>query len=185
MSEVTSSFPRLGFDELDPALREQLAPTVKRLGYFGDYFALVGRNPQAMLHFLEYTKAVKAPLSDRHNELLALVTCTRTGAAYERIQHEWLSHRLGFPREWIAELVGRERSASTLLDDDERCLQSLALAILEGPWGGHGAEIGDVRARLGDSAALAAVLQVTRFMLLSTVMHAFAMQPPVKSLFDP
>lgn len=182
--EPTPAFPRLTLSELEASLRLELEPITSRLGYFGDYFAVVGRNAKALHEFLEYTKAVKAPLSDRHNEVLALVTCTATGAEYERIQHEWLSHRLGFPREWIAELTGRPAGTSTLLDQDEQALRNLAKALVERQGVGAAAEIEAVRCRLGEQAALAAVLQVSRFMLLSVVMHAFRMPAPVVSLFD-
>jgi len=180
----TAAFPRLAFEQLNDELRALLGPTVQRVGYFGDFFAVLGHSPAALLGFMDYTKAVKTPLAERHNEVLALVVCARTGADYERIQHERLSQRLGFPLPWIAELIGRGQGEASLLDDDERALVALAEAVVAR--GGHsvGAELDRVRIRLGEPAALAAVLQIARFMMIATLLHAFDMRLPVPSVFD-
>ena len=176
-------FPRLGFEQLSLSLQETLGPTLKRVGYFGEFFAVLGHNPAALTAFMEYTKAVKAPLSDRQNEVLALIVCTCTGASYERIQHELVCLRLGFSREWIMGLTGRAQPARGLLSQDEEALRMLAVAMLERP-GRLDREFYAVRQQLGDAAALAAVLQIARFQMLACLLQAFDMRLPIGSPLD-
>ena len=178
--ERVEVFPRLRFEQLSPALQEALGPAVKRVGYFGEFFALIGHNSAALTAFMQFTSAVKAPLSDRQNEVLALVVCTRTGATYERIQHEWLCQRMGFPREWIMELTERIPLGRDTLSSDEAALRALALAMLTGPGRLQG-EFHAVRQQLGDPAALAAVLQIGRFQMIAFLLQAFDMRLPVES----
>jgi alkylhydroperoxidase family enzyme len=174
-------FPRLALEDLDPSIRTVLAPIAQRVGYFGDFFAVLGHCPAAIAGFMDYTKAVKAPLTDRQNELIALTVCARTGAEYERIQHEWLSLRLGLQRSWIAEVTGREQPAPSTLDADDLALAALAAAMLDASDPGVGDALAAVRARLGDVPALAAVLQVARFMMIATILRAFDMKLPIRS----
>jgi len=178
--EQVAVFPRLRFDELSPSLQETLGPAVKRVGYFGDFFALLGHNSAALTAFMQFTSAVKAPLSDRQNEVLALVVCTRTGASYERIQHEWLCQRMGVPRAWIMELTERTPLSLDTLGPDEAALRSLAVAMLEGDGRLQG-EFHTVRQELGDAAALAAVLQIARFQMIAFLLKAFDMRLPIES----
>ena len=63
---------RLSLDEIEPALRVELEPTVARLGYFGEFFQVFGAIPGAVIAFMSYTKAVKAPLADNENEVFNL-----------------------------------------------------------------------------------------------------------------
>lgn len=173
-------FPRIRFEELGAALQEMLAPAVRRVGYFGDFFAVLGQNSAALSAFMQFTSAVKAPLSDRQNEVLALVVCTRTGAHYERIQHEWLCQRMGCSREWIMELTERGRRGPDPLSPDEAALRSLAVSMLQRPGPLEG-EFVAVRVQLGDAAALAAVLQIARFQMIAFLLQAFDMRLPVES----
>jgi len=55
---------RKSVDELDPSLREFLKPTVDRLGYLGEFFQVAAHVPNAIPAFMQYTVAVKAPLSE-------------------------------------------------------------------------------------------------------------------------
>ena len=92
---MSDGIPRLSFAQLDPALADYLKPTVDRLGYFGEFFQTTGHVPDAVRQFMEYTKAVKSPLADNLNEVLALAVCAALGARYELIQ-PW-AHRLRPP----------------------------------------------------------------------------------------
>ena len=53
------------------------------------------------------------------------------GNAYERNQHERLSEKLGFGREWVAAVNKLEPDAKGPMSDDERAVQRLALAVVE------------------------------------------------------
>ena len=176
--------PRLDFEAVDPAVRDLLGPTVERLGYFGEFFQVAAHVPGAIPAFMQYTGAVKAPLADAHNEVLALTVCGALEADYERIQHERLAKRLGFPLEWIAAASGRAGSHASSLKDDERKLQALALAVVST----HGLRCGDeLRAvvdALGPEKAVAALLQVSRFVTIALMCNALSLTLPVASVFD-
>ena len=179
-----NGIPRLGFDAVDPAVRDLLKPTVERLGYFGEFFQVAAHVPGAIPAFMQYTGAVKAPLADAHNEVLALTVCGALEADYERIQHERLAKRLGFPLDWIAAASGRAGSHASALKDDERKLQALALAMVST----HGLRCGDeLRAvvdALGPEKAVAALLQVSRFVTIALMCNALSLTLPVASVFD-
>ncbi len=69
------AIPRLRYEALDPALQAFLKPTVDRLGYLGEFFQVAGHVDGAVPAFMQYTGAVKTPLADAHNEILALTVC--------------------------------------------------------------------------------------------------------------
>jgi hypothetical protein len=176
--------PRLDFEAVDPAVRDLLKPTVERLGYFGEFFQVAAHVPGAIPAFMQYTGAVKAPLADAHNEVLALTVCGALDADYERIQHERLARRLGFPLDWIAAASGRPGSHVSALNDDERKLQALAMAMVST----HGlrcdAELRAVVDALGAAKAVAALLQISRFVTIALLCNALSLTLPVASVFD-
>lgn len=176
--------PRVEYDAVDPALRESLKPTVDRLGYFGEFFQVAAQVPGAIPAFMQYTAAVKAPLTDAQNEVLALSVCGMLEADYERIQHERLSRRLGFSTPWIAAASGRPGSNVSALTETERALQALAQSAVSS----HGLRCEDeLRAAvklIGPEKAVAALLQIARFMGIALMCNALALELPVPSVFD-
>jgi len=181
---MSDGIPRLDFDSVDPALREMLKPTVDRLGYFGEFFQVAAQIPGAIPAFMQYTGAVKAKLSDAQNEILALSVCALLEADYERIQHERLARKLGFSLEWIAAAEGRAGSHPSALADDERRLQALAQAVVPS----HGLRCADelraVTDLLGHEKAVAALLQISRFVTIAVMCNALGLTLPVPSVFD-
>lgn len=181
---MSDGIPRLALESVDPALRDLLKPTVDRLGYFGEFFQVAAHVPGAIPAFMQYTGAVKAKLSDAHNEVLALSVCAMLEADYERIQHERLARKLGFSRDWIAAAEGRPGSHPSALGDDERRLQALAQAVVPS----HGlrceAELRAVVDLLGHERAVAALLQISRFVMIAVMCNALALTLPVSSVFD-
>lgn len=174
---------RFSLEELEPALRAELEPTAARLGYFGEFFQVFGAVPGAVSAFIGYTKAVKAPLGDNENEVLALAVCAALGDSYERIQHERLSIRLGLPMEWIAAAEGREGADMSLLGTQEAALRKLALGIVASHGKGCSMIVAEAVAVLGAQRTTAALLQVTRFMSIATLSNALEMSVPVPSVF--
>jgi len=174
----------LAFEDLPDDLQGLLKPTVERLGYFGEYFQAAGHVPASLQTFMAYTGSVKAPLSDDLNEVLALTVCSRLGGDYERIQHERLSRKLGFSLDWIGELTGARRPNPSLLDEKQRAVRALALAMLAGQGRGVERELSLVVQLLGEPAAVAAMLQVTRFVGIAMMNNALAMTLPVPSVFE-
>jgi alkylhydroperoxidase family enzyme len=184
LSAPADGIPRLDFAAIDPALRALLAPTVERLGYFGEFFQVGAHVAGAVPAFIQYTAAVKAPLADAQNEVLALCVCTALDADYERIQHERLARRMGLSLEWIAAAEGRSGSQSSALEPDQRALQALAIAMATR----HGvrceAELRDVVASIGETKAVAALLQIARFVNIALLCNALSLTLPVPSVFD-
>lgn len=175
--------PRLALEDVDPALRDLLAPTVERLGYFGEFFQVAARVPGAVPAFMQYTGAVKAPLADAHNEVLALTVCGMLEADYELIQHERLAKRLGFSLDWIAAAAGRPGSHASALQEDERALQALALAMVTSHGLRCASELRDVVAMIGPDRAVAALLQIGRFTSIALLCNALSLSLPVPSVF--
>jgi alkylhydroperoxidase family enzyme len=176
--------PRISFESADASIRDLLKPIVDRLGYFGEFFQVAARVPGAIPAFMQYTGAVKAPLTDAQNELIALTVCAMLEADYERIQHERLSRKLGFPLDWIAAAQGRPGSHASTLEEDERLLQALAQAVVTR----HGlrcmAEVRAVAAAVGPEKAVAALLQISRFVNIALLCNALNLELPVPSVFD-
>ena len=181
---MSDAIPRLTLGELEPALADYLKPTVDRLGYFGEFFQTVGHVPDALRLFMDYTKAVKSPLGDNLNEVLALAVCGALGADYERIQHERLAHRLGFSLDWIAAATDRPDTRSNCLNDEEMLVRRLALAVVADSGRGASALIAEANALLGPQRAIAVLLQITRFMMIACLCNSLELKLPVSSVFD-
>lgn len=183
-ANVDDGIPRIPFEALDAGLRDFLKPTVDRLGYLGEFFQVAAHVPGAIPGFMQFTGAVKAPLSDAQNEVLALTVCGMLEADYERIQHERLSKRLGFAMPWIAAACLRPGSNVSVLAEDERALQVLAQAAVSS----HGLrctdELRSVAKLIGPPKAAAALLQIQRFMGIALMCNALSLELPVRSVFD-
>ncbi|HEX7884157.1 MAG TPA: carboxymuconolactone decarboxylase family protein [Afipia sp.] len=179
---TTQPVTALSFDALDEGLRTALAPTVERLGYFGEFFQYVGHAPAALSGFMDYTAAVKSLLPDRLNEMVALSICSALKCSYERIQHERLSDRLGLERGWIAALVGR--APVTGLPTDELAVRALAIAVATRNVDGARSSLAIVAGTYGEPTAIALLLQATRFVSICTIAELFALSLPVSSIFD-
>src|SRR5216683_6322487 len=101
MSEL---IPRLSFSELDPQLAELLRPKVERLNYLGEFFQFTGHQPRALISFYTLTEDLKEALPDNLTELVALTIAAKMNNAYERVQHERLSLKLGLTEAWVREV---------------------------------------------------------------------------------
>ncbi len=175
---------RLEFDQMTPELQAMLKPTVDRLGYFGETFQVLAHVPKGLQAFMQYTAAVKDPLPFNLNEVCALTVCSRLEADYELIQHERLSLKTGMSREWIGELTGALRPTTSVLNDEERKVRDLAAAMAERGGKDCAAELSAVAAAIGDEQAVAAVLQITRFISISALVHVLGATLPVPSIFE-
>ena len=115
---MSDKVPRLEFDELDRDLADALRPRVERLKYLGEFFKVMGHNPEVLRPFMEMTEALKAALPENLTEVGALTVAGALGNDYERHQHERLCEKLGFARSWIA-AHQRVRSAAVILPPDQ------------------------------------------------------------------
>src|SRR5258707_9868239 len=122
---MSKKIPRLEMHELAPNVQETLATRVKRLGYLGEFFKTSGHNPDVLVSFMEMTDALKEALPDRLTEVGSLTVAGLLGNDYERNQHERLSEKLGFGRDWVAAVNRLTPEMAGPMSEDERAGQRL------------------------------------------------------------
>ena len=167
---------RLGFDDLNPDLREVLAPRVERLGYLGEFFQCAAHQPEALISLNTLTEQLRGALPDEDAEIVALTVATVTGNDYERHQHERLSLTLGLGEPWVKRV--------TSLADGSRT-QQVVLALLDRHGHGAGPLVEALADERGDAFAVAVVLLAGRYLLHSTFVNALGLAPPVPSPVEP
>jgi alkylhydroperoxidase family enzyme len=175
---------RLGFDELASPLASVLKARVDRLGYLGEFFRVAGHQPAALKGFVEFTESAKAALEKRHVELLALTVASHYGNRYELNQHERLAVRLGFGRDWVEAVERLVPDAAPLLDDVERELQRFALASVRTHGRAGQEHFEHVVDHLGEQAAVAALLVISRYVAHAYMINVLQIEPPVPSIWD-
>src|SRR4029078_7314627 len=128
---MSAKIPRLEMNELAANVQETLAARVKRLGYLGEFFKCAGPHPAVLYSFMEMTEALKEALPDRLTETGSLTVAGLMGNAYERNQHERLSEKLGFGRDWVAAVNRIQPDVPGPMSEEERAVQRLAVAVVE------------------------------------------------------
>jgi alkylhydroperoxidase family enzyme len=180
---MSNKIPRLEMNELAPKVQETLAPRVKRLGYLGEFFKASGHNPEVLVSFMEMTEALKEALPDRLTEVGSLTVAAIMGNAYERNQHERLSEKLGFGREWIAAVNRLEPDADGPMSQDERAVQALAIAVVNRCGHDVQVQLDEVIDRIGPAQAMAVLFLIGRYVMHAYVVNALNLAPPVSSIF--
>ena len=180
---MSKKIPRLEMEQLAPNVQETLAARVKRLGYLGEFFKCSGHNPDVLVEFMEMTEALKHALPDRLTEVGSLTVAGLMGNDYERNQHERLSEKLGFGRDWVAAVNRLEPDAPGPLSEDERAVQRLAIAVVERRGHGVERELDAVIDRIGHAQAMAALFLIGRYVMHAYVVNALNLAPPVPSIF--
>jgi hypothetical protein len=170
------------FADTAPAVQALLGSTVERQGYFGEMFAYLSHTPEALAGFMQYSGALRSDLPARLNELIALTVCTRLDFAYERVQHERLSLKLGFDRGWIAALTGH--GPKITLDVAETAAHALAGSIADGNIAAAATALAGLAGAADDRIAIAALLQATRFVSVCVIGGTLGVTLPVPSIFD-
>jgi alkylhydroperoxidase family enzyme len=181
---MSKRIPRLEMDQLDARLAAALEPRIKRLGYLGEFFKCAGNLPEVCRLFLELTEALKEALPDRITEVVALTVAGKTGNDYERHQHERLSVKLGFSRDWIAAVSRLAPERAGPMSDAERAVQTFALACLQR----HGRDCSEEFERvvdlLGPQQAIGVVMLVGRYATHAMTVNTLGLRPPVPSIFE-
>lgn len=165
---------RIGFDDLDPALHEDLQGRVERLGYLGEFFQCAAHQPEALLSLNALTQQLRGALPDNAAEIVALTVATVTGNDYERHQHERLSLKLGFSEQWIRSVIAL---------DEGGIVQRTVLDLLRDR--GRGADVDALAEEHGDAFAVAVLLLTGRYLMHSTVVNALGLVSPVPSPLGP
>jgi hypothetical protein len=181
---MSSSLPRLELADFPPTLAATLEPRVKRLGYLGEFFKCAANHPQALAAFVELTEASKEGISDRLVEVIALTCTIWMGNDYERNQHERLSVRLGFGRDWVAAVNALQPDVDSVLTDEERSIQRLTLAVLNTSGKAAGELFEEAVQRLGPRAAMAALMVIGRCFAHGLIVNTLGLEPPVLSIFS-
>lgn len=181
---MSKRIPRLEMNELAPAVQETLAPRVKRLGYLGEFFKCSGHNPDVLAPFMEMTEALKEALPDRLTEVGALTVAGVMGNAYERNQHERLSEKLGFGRDWVAEVNRLDPDKAARMSEDERAVQRLALSVVKRHGHGVQGEFDALIDRIGPQQAMAVLFLIGRYVMHAYVVNVLELKPPVPSIFE-
>jgi alkylhydroperoxidase family enzyme len=181
---MSKQIPRLEMTDLAPQVQKTLAARVKRLGYLGEFFKCSGHNPDVLVSFMEMTEALKEALPDKLTEVGALSVAGAMGNAYERNQHERLSEKLGFGRDWVADVNKLDPEGAGLLTPEERAVQRLALDVVARK--GHHVE-DDLEAlidRVGPEKAMAVLFLIGRYVMHAYIVNALNLAPPVPSIFE-
>lgn len=181
---MSRRIPRLEFDQLAPPLQDQLGPRVKRLGYLGEFFKCAGHQPALLGPFMAMTEAFKKVLPERLVEVGALTVAGAMRNEYERNQHERLSFRLGFGKDWIADVNRLDPAGAAHLSDAEKSVQRFAIALIERRGKDVEAELEAMIDEIGPEQAMAVMFLVGRYVTHAFIVNALALAPPVKSVFE-
>ena len=175
---------RIAFEDLPESLAERLSPKVKRLGYFGEFFQCAAHQPEALDSFMVFTEALQDALPKKLVEVVSLTVANWCRNSYERNQHERLSVRLGYGRDWVGAVNALRPGEQPLLSDEERLVQELALSVLES----QGHDTAPLFARLvealGQEQAMAALMLTGRYFVHASVVNTLQLEPPVPSIFE-
>ena len=105
------------------------------------------------------------------------------GNDYERHQHERLSDKLGFGRDWIAAVNRLTPDAPGTMSEDERAVQRLAIGVVRRQGHDVQREFDAVIERIGPAHAMAALFLIGRYVMHAYVVNALNLAPPVPSIF--
>jgi alkylhydroperoxidase family enzyme len=172
--------PRIEFASLPEQLQRELDSKFKRLGYLGEFFQICAHQPDALFHFNRFTETLKSALPFNLVELIALTVSTWSGNAYEQVQHERLSLKLGLQAEWIRE-VEKLAPDTANLSELEKAVQRVALAMAK-TQGRDAHEPAKQLLQLSDAQTLIGILMtVGRYLAHAAIANTMQLAAPVAS----
>lgn len=166
------------------ALRERLAPRVERLGYLGAFFTHAAAQPEALACFFDWTETLKAALSPRMVEAIALTVASRTGNDYERVQHERLALAGGMTREEIVAIETGNLGRADTLTEAEGAAAALSRCLIDTFGQGCGPALLRLSRCTDEPTAVACLMTAARYIAHATMANAWGLQPPVTSPID-
>ena len=179
-----SVLPRLEFADFPPPLAAALEPRVKRLGYLGEFFKCTAHQPEALKAFIEFTEASKESLPKRLVEVIALTCAGWMDNAYERNQHERLSVRLGFGRDWVTAVNALSPETDSAMTTEERSLQRFVLTVLKTQGRAASESFEALTNALGAAQAIAVLMVIGRYVVHALIVNTLALASPVPSIFE-
>jgi len=181
---LTKQIPRLELAEMESELGAYLTPRVARLKYLGELFKCAAHAPRVLLSFMRFTDALKDALPDELTEAAVLTTATLMENRYERNQHERLCVRLGFGRDWIAEVERLKPDEAVLMTPAQKAVQSYAMAAVQSRGLHCSAEFDSLVALVLPAQAMSIVMLVGRYMTHALVVNTLELEPPVPSIWE-
>lgn len=176
--------PRVPFEQFAAPLKESLRPKVERLGYCGEIWQIGANAPASMYQFCELTEALKAEVDTKLVELTALTVAGAMGNTYERNQHERLSEKLGYGREWIAQVNELRAEPGKRMTDVECAVQKFAMAAIHRRGHDTAELFAEVAKSVGPRDAVGILLSVGRCVMHALLCNTLRLDPPVPSIFD-
>ena len=176
--------PRIEFEAFAEQLRESLRPKVERLGYCGEIWQIGANVPKSTFHFSELTESLKEEMEVKTVELVALTAAGVMGNVYERNQHERLADKLGFGRDWIAQVNELQAEKGKHMTDGECAVQKFVMAAIFRR--GHDCTrlFQDVIDAVGPEQAVGVLWSVGRCVMHALFRNTLGLEPPVGSLFE-
>jgi hypothetical protein len=175
----TPAVPAVAYEDLPEPLRSELAPRVRRLGYLGAFFSVLGHQPEALRDFHRFTEDLKAAVPANLAEIVALTVATLLENEYERVQHVRLATVQGHGPVWIAEASAG--AGSVELSPEELAVRDLARHLVDRRGQDARIRLDAVVERLGPRLAVGVVLLVARYVAHAHVANAFELVSPVES----
>lgn len=175
--------PRIPYEEFDAGLKEALRPKVERLGYCGEIWQIGANMPKSMLSFCNLTEDLKDEMPMKVVELVALTVAGVMGNTYERNQHERLSEKLGYGRDWIAAVNQLQGDAAKGLSEEERKIQKFVIAAIYRRGKDSKALFDDMARAVGPKTAVGVLMSVGRCVMHALFVNTLELEPPVTSIF--
>ena len=176
--------PRVAWEEFPEGLKAALKPKVDRLGYCGEIWQVGANLPKSMLSFCNLTEDLKDEMPMKLVELTALTVAGVMGNEYEKNQHERLADKLGYGREWIADVNRLNPADAKSLSADERKVQKFIIAAIYRRGQDSKALFEDAARAVGPTAAVGVLLSIGRCIQHAIFRNVLELAPPVTSIFS-
>jgi hypothetical protein len=185
MAEVKEKevIPRVAWEDFPEGLKAALKPKVDRLGYCGEIWQVGANLPKSMLSFANMTEDLKDEMPMKLVELTALTVAGVMGNSYEKNQHERLSDKLGYGREWIADVNRLNPAEAASLTDNEKKVQKFIIAAIYRRGQDSRALFEDAAKAIGSTAAVGVLLSIGRCIQHAIFRNVLELEPPVASIF--
>ncbi|MGE5539935.1 MAG: hypothetical protein ACM30I_15060 [Gemmatimonas sp.] len=176
--------PRVAWEDFPEGLKAALKPKVDRLGYCGEIWQVGANLPKSMLSFCNMTEDLKDEMPMKLVELTALTVAGVMGNTYEKNQHERLADKLGYGREWIADVGRLNPTEATVMSDDEKKVQKFIIAAIYRRGHDSRALFEDAAKAIGAKAAVGVLLSIGRCIQHAIFRNVLELAPPVTSVFE-
>lgn len=185
MAEVKDKdvIPRVAWEKFPEGLKAALKPKVDRLGYCGEIWQVGANLPKSMLSFCNMTEDLKDEMPMKLVELTALTVAGVMGNVYEKNQHERLADKLGYGRDWIADVSRLNPSEAASLSAEEKKVQKFIIAAIYRRGQDSKALFEDAARAIGPQAAVGVLLSIGRCIQHAIFRNVLELAPPVASIF--